>query len=1190
MTLLSSVLIIQDSNGQAMQAGDLMCVGFNADGNDDLSFVALADIPANTNIYLRDDEWEGTAFNTGESWTLWNTGAAIIPTGSIVSFLNVNSATPTVNFGTAATTGNAGLAAGGDGVFVYLGSDQNTPTKFISAVMSNTSAALAISLMNTGLVEGSTALVLLPANLDIAAYKGPRSGSDKAGYLTLVNAVSANWVSQDGSGDQSIDGIDPDAPFSLVKFTFGGTDALPPSVTRVSILNSSNIVVTFSESVPKTSAELVSNYTFTPSLAITSIIYNDSTKSAVLVVNGLVTGRKYNSSINGLRDLANNAQTIASITNNLYFNNYSGGNLVISEIMYNPGSGGDSLEFVEIHNRSTSAIPLGGLRFSTGIIGTYPEHTLPANTAACIALDSAAFRRFYNVTAMGQWASDALSNGGERLEILNTLGEVIDSLTYDDAAPWVLEPDGSGPSLEIINSATDNALASNWRASRTATNKKYNNVDIFASPNLLPIASSLPEVAFTVTNLTIKENVSTGNLSLTIKNPNGTPTTVAVNINPIGTALPTSDYVFTNQNVTFTGDTTAANRTRTINFTVINDGQNEADEYFVLNLLAGTNSIIGSVSQTVVFINDDDQKAPVATNELSLKHISSYQNGLASNNTAEIVAYDVNSKRIFIANIIGNKIDVVDFSNPVAPRPIRSINVAPFGINSIVAKNGIIVACLEDSAVAGNGFVYFLDTAGTIIKNLRVGVLPDMIGVSPDGKMVVTANEAQPSESYLTDPEGSVSIIDVSNGVNALTQASVSTISFVPMNAHKTKYKNDGIRIFGMFKGSMDSTTVAQDLEPEYIAFSSDSKEAYVCLQENNAIAVIDLQNKALKLDNNIPIIWPLGLKDHSLVANALDASDQSADINMANWRIKGMYMPDAIDYFESDGKKYLISANEGDSRAYAGFNEETSLSAMRLDASKFPDSTFLRRNTQLGRMLFTNASGDTDGDGDFDELHAFGARSFTIWDAANGKLVWDSGDWLERITRDSTFFNASNGATAGRKARSRSKGPEPEGITVAKFGTKTFAFVGLERAGGIMVFNITNPIAPTYVTYVNNRPTDRGAEGILFIDAKDSPNGKYLILTANETSSTIATYEVTPNFNVSVKEDTQLDDIVVYPNPTSEIIYLSKSLSGQIINLNGQVVKSFDNSDKINLDNLTSGTYYIKALGFKPKAVMIIK
>lgn len=1189
-TLLGCLFFINSSYSQELGAGDLMCVGFNADGNDDLSFVALAMIPANTNIYLRDDEWDGAAFNTGESWTLWNTGSVPIPIGTIISFINVNSATPTVNFGTAATSGNAGLAAGGDGVFVYLGTDQNSPTRFINAVMSNTPTALAISLMNTGLIEGFTAQVLLPANLDIAEYKGSRIGSNKEGYLTLLNAIAVNWLYQDGGGDQSIDGIEPDVPFSTLPFTFGGVDMLPPSVTRVNILGLNSFSVTFSESVTKASVESVSSYLISPTLNISSIAYTDSTKTAVINTSSMIVGRKYQISINGLRDLTNNVQTIASVTDDLYFNNYNGGNLVISEIIYNVGAGGDSLEFVEIYNRSTSAIALGGLRYIAGIIGEYPEYSLLAKSATCIALDSSAFRRFYKLAAIGQWSSDALGNGGEKIEILNTLGGVVDSLTYDDAAPWVLEPDGNGPSLEIINPDIDNALSSNWRASKTAVGKKYNNLDVFASPNFLPVAAAVPDVSFAITNLTIKENVTSGTLNLNIRNPNGTPTTVSVNVNPIGTALPTLDFKFTNQTITFPGDTSAASKTKSIPFIIVNDDIAEADEYFVLNLVAVSNATIGTIGQAVIFINDDDSKSPVATNELTLKHLSSYQNGLAANNTAEIVAYDIASKRIFIANTIGNKIDIVDFSNPALPLPIKSINIAPFGINSIVAKNGMIAACLEDSTIAGNGYVYFLDSAGTIIKNLRVGVLPDMIGVSPNGKMVVTANEGQPSENYLTDPEGSVSIIDVSNGLSSLSQANVTTISFTPMNPFKNKYKNDGIRIFGKYKGSLDSTTVAQDFEPEYIAFSSDSKEAYVCLQENNAIAVIDLDKKSLKLDNNMPIVWPLGLKDHSLMINSLDISDQATDINMANWRIKGMYMPDAIDYFESDGKKYLISANEGDSRAYSGLNEETSISAMRLDSAKFPDSTFLRGNAQLGRMVFTNASGDTDGDGDFDELHAFGARSFSIWDATNGKLVWDSGDWIEKITKDSSFFNASNGSAANRKARSRAKGPEPEGITVAKFGVRTYAFVALERTGGIMVFNITNPLSPVYVAYVNNRPTDRGSEGIIFIDANDSPNGKNLILTANETSSTIAIYEVVPNFNVLVKDADMLKDLVIYPNPTSEVVYFSKTVSGSVINVNGQTILTFKNSDKLDVTSLPSGNYYIKALGFTAKFVRIVR
>nr|GFB90741.1 hypothetical protein [Tanacetum cinerariifolium] len=244
----------------------------------------------------------------------------------------------------------------------------------------------------------------------------------------------------------------------------------------------------------------------------------------------------------------------------------------------------------------------------------------------------------------------------------------------------------------------------------------------------------------------------------------------------------------------------------------------------------------------------------------------------------------------------------------------------------------------------------------------------------------------------------------------------------------------------------------------------------------------------------------------------------------IANWPIKGMRQPDAIASFEVNGTGYLLTANEGDSRDYKGFSEVVRLGAngYALDATAFPNASLLKQETVLGRLNVTNKTGDTDGDGDFDEIYVFGGRSFSIYNAATGAEVHDSGNLLERVTAtDPTYgaiFNASNsfGEAPTLKNRSDDKGPEPEGVTTGRIGNNLYAFVSMERVGGVMVFNINNPAAPVLETYVNNRNLtgttttgDLGPEGIVFISAADSPTGQPLLLLANEVSSTIAVYRI---------------------------------------------------------------------------------
>ena len=1195
LTLLSiCCLFLGAAQAQTLNVGDLMCVGFNADGNDDLAFVALAEIPANSTLYFRDDEWNGTAFNTGESAWSWNSGTSAIALGTIIRFTDFGTANATANIGTMmpAINANFGLAAGGDALWVYQGTDVNTPTRFMTVVTNGAASTTFTSLAGTGLTEGSTALVLTPAGVDIAAYKGPRTGLDRNGYIVALNNA-ANWDTQDGSGDQQNDGIVPDIPFSSTPFSFGGGDVTPPSVLSATLETPSQIKVTFSETVTRTSATTAANYSFAPILTVSNIVFDSVAKTAILNIGSMAIGAAYTLTINSLVDLSNNMQTTPSVFNNLFLNNYTGSDILISEIMYNPGTNGDTLEFIEIYNKSNAAIPIGGLKFTEGLLGTIPEFSLGSQKAVCLALDTAAFRRFYGVTALSQWnAGQALGNGGEKLTLSNTFGGIVDSLTYDDVAPWAVEPDGTGPSLEIINPLVDNALASNWRKSATSTNKTFAGATIFASPNTRPIVSAVPEINFETPSVSALENGMV-TIRLTIKNPNNVASKIDVRVaNVKSSATPQEDFVFQNTTLNFTGDTAASARAITLTFSPINDNVKEADEYFVLELANVENATIGTANRNIVFIQDDETKAPIATNELKIKQLASYNNGATSSNTAEIVAYESVSKRLFIANTVGNKIDIVDFKTPSVPQAIRSLTIK--GVNSVAASDGFVVACVEDTLDKTQpGRLIFMDSAGVVFNELKVGALPDMVAISPDGKWIMTADEGEPNDAYTIDPEGSVHLIDIQRGAIYATQADVTRIGFSSLNAQKAQLQAAGIRIFGKMKDSTTTVTVAQDLEPEYIAFSPDSRKAMVTLQENNAVIVIDVLNKMIDNINGAPAIVPLGYKNHNLPQNGLDASDQGTAVNLTNWNVRGMYQPDAIASYQVGGQNYFITANEGDARAYTGLNEESSLSSVRLDPVKFPDSMLLRSNLALGRMVITNATGDTDGDGDMDEIHVFGARSFSILNNV-GQQVFDSGDWLERLTKDSTYFNASHGTGITRKNRSRAKGPEPEGVATATLGGRQYAFIALERVGGLMAFNVTNPTNPQFVTYINNRKgattDDRGAEGIVFIPSAKSPNGKNLVLLANETSATISVFEIDASATPIETVHTEGADFAVYPNPSAgTTVYLSRALTGRIINLAGQTMLNFNNPTMtLDVSALQNGMYLIVSENNQTKRLII--
>lgn len=504
-----------------------------------------------------------------------------------------------------------------------------------------------------------------------------------------------------------------------------------------------------------------------------------------------------------------------------------------------------------------------------------------------------------------------------------------------------------------------------------------------------------------------------------------------------------------------------------------------------------------------------------------LKPLGSYQTGLFDAAAAEIVAFDPLSQTLYVVNGISNTVDVLDASDPHHLTLLRQINMTPYGtgLNSLDFYDGVLAVAVEvqiplttTENYHGRGYVTFFDRQDNLLANVMVGYLPDMLTFTPDGSKVLVANEGEPAYDYSFDPEGSVSVIDLSGGVEIVTQTDVVEIGFTDFNEGGPRHEelDPEIRIFG----PTSTLTVANNLEPEYIAVSEDSMMAWVTLQENNALAILDLS------DNSLVSLVALGTKDHSLVGNELDASDRDNGINIITHPVRGFYMPDAIASYTVSGTTYLVTANEGDARDYDAYGEEARVSSLTLDPTAFPTPTLVQTNTVLGRLNVTTANGDTDDDGDFDVLYSFGARSFTIW-SATGEVVFDSGSQLEQLIAiyDPAYFNSDNSDNDSFDSRSDNKGPEPEAIAVGEVDGRMYAFVGLERVGGIVMYDITDPENPVLVTFINNRnfavdaesseAGDLGPEGITFIPAADSPTGQPMLAVANEISGSTTLFAI---------------------------------------------------------------------------------
>jgi len=385
--------------------------------------------------------------------------------------------------------------------------------------------------------------------------------------------------------------------------------------------------------------------------------------------------------------------------------------------------------------------------------------------------------------------------------------------------------------------------------------------------------------------------------------------------------------------------------------------------------------------------------------------------------------------------------------------------------------------------------------------------------------------------------------VDISNGVD---KPVVRDCGFDAFENQKADLLKRGMHMVTPHAG------FSQQIEPEYLAISGDDTKAYATLQENNAIAVIDLAPGHERVER----IEPLGFKDFMKPGYGLDASDKDGANHIQNLPVFGLYQPDGIACFETSDARYLVTANEGEDRERDDFTEAERFGKLKnaqgkggknnsaIDEASFAkqlgaDNTLrvqdLAKPEIMGRLKVSTLRGDDDGDGDFDRVFCFGGRSVSMWSvAADGAIAqsWDSGDEIERMIalHMPQAFNMDSLKSPSRDARSPAKGAEPETVIVATVNGARILFCALERAGGIMSWNISDPAHPKFLLYMNPRDPnadlsidldkdakpdhvvqagDIAPEGILFIAPEQSPNGKPLLVVCNEVSGTVTIYEI---------------------------------------------------------------------------------
>jgi DNA-binding beta-propeller fold protein YncE len=530
---------------------------------------------------------------------------------------------------------------------------------------------------------------------------------------------------------------------------------------------------------------------------------------------------------------------------------------------------------------------------------------------------------------------------------------------------------------------------------------------------------------------------------------------------------------------------------------------------------------------------------------------------LGAQGAAEIVQYHKATQTIYATNSATNSIAIIaagsitsaELSNPInfINLVVSSINLpatvgtVPLGnVTSIAIFGDLLAVAVPAATKTDNGFVLFYNgldnSAPAFLDSVEVGALPDSIAFTPNGGKLVVANEGEPNGDYSIDPEGTLSVIDIL--ASGEPEETAEMVTFTSFNGTQAALEGQGMHFpnpsGATINGNAITVTVAQDLEPEYV--STTNEKAYITLQENNGLAILDLEDLSVQI---------IGLGSKNWSGLNFDGQENGA-VSFAKYEgLNGVYMPDSISNYEWKGATFLVTANEGDAREYffdvadeaactaamgqsydvddgcLAYSDEVKLKDLTAQAGSALET--LQMDGRLDDLRVTSVLGDADGNGEYESAYTYGARSFTIWDQ-NGLVVFDSGDDLERITASvhGAQFNNNNDENEG-DSRSENKGPEPEAITVGKVGERTYAFIGAERMSGIFVYDVTNPFDAFFADYVINRDLTEGStandvigdlapESIIFVEGEFSATGEALIVVGNEVSGTVSVYQVTPN------------------------------------------------------------------------------
>ena len=515
---------------------------------------------------------------------------------------------------------------------------------------------------------------------------------------------------------------------------------------------------------------------------------------------------------------------------------------------------------------------------------------------------------------------------------------------------------------------------------------------------------------------------------------------------------------------------------------------------------------------------------------IRLTVLGRYWGGWFSRSTPPAPAYDRKSQRLFVGSDDRHTLEILDISDPSEPALFKAVDLSLWGSepNRLAQSHGIVAVVVTDDTKPDSSVLFFNADGDMVAEPVAIEGGRE-IAFSPNGKKLIVTIESVLEDPY-SELDSGIAVLDLKStnwGVcrnkpsKCHLDVNVEIASFNIFNDQRDELVERGVRLpFASLPYT--GITVSRDLQPAAVTIGDNSRTAWISLVANNAIVEVDLNTA------EITNIYGLGSKDNSVAGNGIDASDKDGMINIRTWPLRSFYAPDGIRVVGGGSNAYLVTANEGDPRdpeVERGRN-------LVLDPVQFPDAATLQEDSNLGRLKISIVDGDTDGDGDLDELFTFGSRSFSTW-STSGQLLFDSGDDFEQITAQvlPDFFNAAEDENEFDK-RSDDRGPEPEGLAVGKLYGQHYAFVTFERIGGVIVYDITDPQAPRFQQYINNRnfgvepkdvcgskgnlglPTcplagDLEPEGILFIPREESPIDAPLLAVTYELSDSTSLFRI---------------------------------------------------------------------------------